>query len=205
MFEVISLDFFRDLSGTMQQFLKEVGVGSCVGEAVDGLLSEAHDRDDDGEIVESDADSHGDLKYDQSKSDIVNCCIDDDSELTHSFIYCPCAPHLRDFIAPDDESNGQLDADSEAESVNGSNDDDDASHGEEQRGRVQREDLQQQQQPSTTIARKRRKKEEGSQLCPHRAAATATAAAPPSTKRRRLLSNSNRTQSPDSADEDDVL
>ena len=63
-FEVISLDFFRDLTGTVQQFLRELG--SCVGDAVDGLLSEAHDRDGDGEIVESDADSHGDLKYDRS-------------------------------------------------------------------------------------------------------------------------------------------
>lgn len=62
-FEVMSLDFFRDLTGSLQQFLRELG---GVGEAVDGLISEAHDRDDDGEIVESDADSHGDLKYDRS-------------------------------------------------------------------------------------------------------------------------------------------
>jgi len=58
-FEVISLDFFRDLSGTVQQFLREVG---SIGDVVDGLISEAHHRDGDGEIVESDADSHGDLK-----------------------------------------------------------------------------------------------------------------------------------------------
>jgi hypothetical protein len=182
-FAVISLAFFRALTGTVQQFLRELG--SCVGDMVDGLLSEAHDRDGDGEIVESDADSHGDLKYDRSNIVVVNCI--DDSELTH----VPSA-HLRDFIAPDDdESNGELDADSEAESLNESDDDgdDDTSHVEEQR-----EDLQ------LPIRRRRRKEEESPSPHPH--PLRATAAAPPTAKRRRLLSNSNRTQSPDSADED---
>jgi len=72
---------------------------------------------------------------------------------------------------------------------------------EEQRGRVQREDS------LLSTRRRRRTKEEEfpsphqeESPSPHRA--TATAAALPTAKRRRLLSNSIRTQSPDSSDED---
>ena len=57
--EIITLDFFQDLKGTIKEFLIEL---PRIYEQVNRLLSETHRRNNNGEILESDEDSQGNLK-----------------------------------------------------------------------------------------------------------------------------------------------
>lgn len=61
--DIITLDFFQDLKGSMKEFLIELPIS--LKEPVNTLLSESHRRDNEGEIIESDQDSQGNLKYGQ--------------------------------------------------------------------------------------------------------------------------------------------
>ena len=58
-YDLITLDFFQDITGTMKDFLQNI---PNVAEDVEALLDATHNRDKDGEIVDSDADSNGNLK-----------------------------------------------------------------------------------------------------------------------------------------------
>ena len=60
-YDIIGLDFYLDLQGKTSSFMMEIR--SPVRELLRSLLSESDMVDDDGEIVESDADSDGNLRY----------------------------------------------------------------------------------------------------------------------------------------------
>ena len=57
--DIITLDFFHDLSGTLKDFLFEL---TRIQQAVDTLISQSHRRDSEGEMLESDEDSQGNLR-----------------------------------------------------------------------------------------------------------------------------------------------
>jgi hypothetical protein len=57
--DIVTLDFFQDVAGTMKEFLREV---APIRDEVEALLDESCRRDKDGEIVDSDADSEGNLR-----------------------------------------------------------------------------------------------------------------------------------------------
>ena len=56
--DLITLDFFADLRGSLKDFLLEMH--RCRAE-VEALLSESHERDKNGELRDSDEDSEGNL------------------------------------------------------------------------------------------------------------------------------------------------
>ena len=58
-YDIVTLDFFQDISGKMKEFQREIAAFS---DELDDLINETHQRDKDGEIVDSDADSEGNLK-----------------------------------------------------------------------------------------------------------------------------------------------
>lgn len=57
--DIATLDFFQDILGSMKEFLREL---APLREEVEALLDETCHRDKDGEIVDSDADSEGNLR-----------------------------------------------------------------------------------------------------------------------------------------------
>lgn len=57
--DIITLDFFQDVAGKMKEFLPALGP---LRAHVEALLDESYNRDKDGEIVDSDADSEGNLR-----------------------------------------------------------------------------------------------------------------------------------------------
>lgn len=58
-YDIITLDFFQDLRGNMQHFLYEIKPG--VKEMVDALLTESYKRTSNGDLMDSDEDSEGNL------------------------------------------------------------------------------------------------------------------------------------------------
>lgn len=59
MYDIVTLDFFQDIRGTMKEFLREI---PRTQEDLEGMLDASHQRDRDGEILDSDADSEGNLR-----------------------------------------------------------------------------------------------------------------------------------------------
>jgi hypothetical protein len=59
-YDIVTLDYFLDLSGGMNDFLNQIRLP--VRQVLDALISESHKLDADGNIVESDADSDGNLR-----------------------------------------------------------------------------------------------------------------------------------------------
>lgn len=58
-YDIITMDFFQDVQGAMKDLLREV---PTFREQLESLLDESHRRDKDGEILDSDADSQGNLR-----------------------------------------------------------------------------------------------------------------------------------------------
>lgn len=58
--DIISLDFFLDLRGSNSAFFSEVR--KCIKPIVKELLAESRKINKDGEVVESDEDSQGNLR-----------------------------------------------------------------------------------------------------------------------------------------------
>jgi hypothetical protein len=58
-YDIVTLDFFQDIKGTMQDLLKELPVATR--ELLEGLLDESHRRSKEGELLDSDEDSEGNL------------------------------------------------------------------------------------------------------------------------------------------------
>lgn len=59
MYDIVTLDFFQDIRGAMKELMEEI---PRAREDLEGLLDESHQRDKDGEILDSDADSDGNLR-----------------------------------------------------------------------------------------------------------------------------------------------
>ena len=60
MYDIVTLDFFLDLEGNMQDFLKQVR--KPAREVLEHLVSSSFNTDTNGDILESDADSDGNLR-----------------------------------------------------------------------------------------------------------------------------------------------
>jgi hypothetical protein len=60
--DIITRDFFLDLEGNMKSFYREIQ-NEDLREFVVALLSESHNTNDNGDIVESDEDCNGNLRY----------------------------------------------------------------------------------------------------------------------------------------------
>lgn len=58
-YDIVTLDFFQDIPGKMKSFQREV---AAFADELDELINETHNRDKDGEIIDSDADSDGNLR-----------------------------------------------------------------------------------------------------------------------------------------------
>eukprot|EP00600_Ochromonadales_sp_CCMP1393_P016988 CAMPEP_0175025388 /NCGR_PEP_ID=MMETSP0005-20121125/17082_1 /TAXON_ID=420556 /ORGANISM="Ochromonas sp., Strain CCMP1393" /LENGTH=61 /DNA_ID=CAMNT_0016284221 /DNA_START=462 /DNA_END=644 /DNA_ORIENTATION=+ len=52
MYDIINLDFFQDLGGALKDLITAVSSRGGVGETLESLLSEHHQRDQDGELVD---------------------------------------------------------------------------------------------------------------------------------------------------------
>lgn len=60
MYDIITLDFFQDIRGSTKDLMKEIPRAQ---EQLEALLNASHNLDKDGEIIDSDADSEGNLRY----------------------------------------------------------------------------------------------------------------------------------------------
>jgi hypothetical protein len=62
MYDIITLDFFKDLNGSMNEFYLEFESEEII-EMLKSLISENHEVNSQNEIVESDEDSVGNLRF----------------------------------------------------------------------------------------------------------------------------------------------